>query len=305
MINTKKIWMNGELIDHDNAKLHVLSHAMHYGSSFFEGIRAYKTDEGLAIFRLNEHIDRLYNSCKMYRTEIPYSKEEFKKAIFDTLKANELTSAYIRPLIYRGYESLGVDPSNCPIETMIATWEWGAYLGEEGLINGINVCTSSWRRLAPNTMPSLAKAGGNYLSSQLIKMEALENGYDEGIALDYAGNLSEGSGENIFLVANNKIYTPQSGSSALGGITRDTVITLARDLGYEVVETIIPREMIYTADEAFFTGTAAEITPIASVDKIQVGGGSRGPITKVIQDAFFKMAAGKDEKYKHWLTYVK
>jgi len=305
MINTKKIWMNGELIDHDNAKLHVLSHAMHYGSSFFEGIRAYKTDEGLAIFRLDEHIDRLYNSCKMYRTEIPYSKEEFKKAIFDTLKANELTSAYIRPLIYRGYESLGVDPSNCPIETMIATWEWGAYLGEEGLINGINVCTSSWRRLAPNTMPSLAKAGGNYLSSQLIKMEALENGYDEGIALDYAGNLSEGSGENIFLVANNKIYTPQSGSSALGGITRDTVITLARDLGYEVVETIIPREMIYTADEAFFTGTAAEITPIASVDKIQVGGGSRGPITKVIQDAFFKMAAGKDEKYKHWLTYVK
>ena len=305
MINTKKIWMNGKLIDHNDATVHVLSHVMHYGSSFFEGIRAYKTDNGLAIFRLDEHIDRLYNSCKIYRTEIPYSKEQLKKAIFDTLKVNQLTTAYIRPLIYRGYESLGVDPSKCPIETMIATWEWGAYLGEEGLEKGVNVCFSSWRRLAPNTMPSLAKAGGNYLSSQLIKMEALENGYDEGIALDYAGNLSEGSGENIFLIVNKKIYTPQSGSSALNGITRDTVITLAKDLGYEVIETIIPREMIYTVDEAFFTGTAAEITPIATVDRIKVGSGTKGEITSEIQDAFFKMASGKDEKYKSWLTYVK
>ncbi len=305
MINTQKIWMNGKMVDHDNANVHVLSHVMHYGSSFFEGIRAYKTDKGLAIFRLDEHIDRLYNSCKIYRTEIPYSKEELKKAIFDTLKINNLTSAYIRPLIYRGYESLGVDPSKCPIETMIATWEWGAYLGEEGMEKGVNVCFSTWRRLAPNTMPSSAKAGGNYLSSQLIKMEALENGYDEGIALDYAGNLSEGSGENIFLVSDGKIYTPQSGSSALKGITRDTVITLAKDLGYEIVETIIPREMIYSVEEAFFTGTAAEVTPIASVDRIKIGTGSRGPVTKKIQDAFFNMAAGNDDRYKNWLTIVK
>jgi len=305
MINTEKIWMDGKMVDHDDATVHVLAHAMHYGSSFFEGIRAYKTDKGLAIFRLDEHIDRLYNSCKMYRTEIPYSKEEFKKAIFDTLKINKLTSAYIRPLIYRGYESLGVNPSNCPVKSMVATWEWGAYLGEEGLEKGVNVCTSSWRRSAPDTMPALAKAGGNYLSSQLIKMEALENGYDEGIALDYAGNLSEGSGENIFLVADNKIYTPQSGSSALGGITRDTVITLAKDLGYEVIETIIPREMIYTVDEAFLTGTAAEVTPIASVDRIKVGTGSRGPVAKKIQDAFFNMVNGNNDKYNSWLTIVK
>jgi branched-chain amino acid aminotransferase len=305
MINTQKIWMNGKMVDHDNANVHVLSHVMHYGSSFFEGIRAYKTDRGLAIFRLDDHIDRLYNSCKIYRTEIPYSKEELKKAIFDTLKINNLTSAYIRPLIYRGYESLGVDPSKCPIETMIATWEWGAYLGEEGMEKGVNVCFSSWRRLAPNTMPSSAKAGGNYLSSQLIKMEAIENGYDEGIALDYAGNLSEGSGENIFLVSGGKIYTPQSGSSALKGITRDTVITLAKDLGYEIVETIIPREMIYSVDEAFFTGTAAEVTPIASADRIKIGSGSRGPVTKKIQDAFFNMAAGNDDRYENWLTIVK
>ena len=256
MIDTKKIWMNGKMIDHDNAKVHVLSHVMHYGSGFFEGIRAYKTEEGTAIFRLDEHIDRLYNSCKIYRTEIPYTKEEMKKAIFDTIKINGIKSAYIRPLIYRGYDSLGVDPSSCPVETMIAAWEWGAYLGEEALTKGVDVCVSSWRRLAPNTMPTAAKAGGNYLSSQLIKMEALENGYDEGIALDYSGNVSEGSGENLFVVSNGKIYSPQSGSSALIGITRDSVITIARDLGYEVVEETISRESLYTADELFFSGTA-------------------------------------------------
>jgi len=305
MIDTKKIWMNGEMIDHDNAKVHVLSHAMHYGSSFFEGIRAYKTQEGTAIFRLDEHIDRLYNSCKIYRTEIPYTKEEIKKAIFDTIKINGIKTAYIRPLVYRGYNSLGVDPSNCPVETMIATWEWGAYLGEEALTKGVDVCVSSWRRLAPNTMPTAAKAGGNYLSSQLIKMEALENGYDEGIALDYSGNVSEGSGENLFVISNGKIYSPQSGSSALIGITRDSVITIARDLGYEVVEETISRESLYTADELFFSGTAAEITPIASVDKIKIGRGQRGPVTEKIQKAFFEMTEGENIKYNSWLTYIK
>ncbi|MEI6855999.1 branched-chain amino acid transaminase [Psychrilyobacter sp.] len=305
MINTKKIWMNGEMVDHDNAKVHVLSHVMHYGSSFFEGIRAYKTEEGTAIFRLDEHIDRLYNSCKIYRTDIPYSKEEIKKAIFDTIKINGIKTAYIRPLVYRGYESLGVNPSNCPVETMIATWEWGAYLGEEALTKGVDVCVSSWRRLAPNTMPTAAKAGGNYLSSQLIKMEALENGYDEGIALDYSGNVSEGSGENLFLVSDGKIYSPQSGSSALTGITRDSVIKIARDLGYEVVEETISRESLYTADELFFSGTAAEITPIASVDKIKIGSGKRGPVTERIQKTFFEMTEGKKPEYSSWLTYVK
>ncbi|MCS5420515.1 MULTISPECIES: branched-chain amino acid transaminase [Psychrilyobacter] len=305
MINTKKIWMNGEMIDHDNANVHVLSHVMHYGTSFFEGIRAYKTEEGTAIFRLDEHIDRLYNSCKIYRTEIPYTKEEIKKAISDTIKINGIKTAYIRPLVYRGYNSLGVNPSNCPVETMIATWEWGAYLGEEALTQGVDVCVSSWRRLAPNTMPTAAKAGGNYLSSQLIKVEALENGYDEGIALDYSGNVSEGSGENLFVISNGKIYSPQSGSSALIGITRDSVITIARDLGYEVVEETISRESLYTADELFFSGTAAEITPIASVDKIKIGIGKRGPITEKIQEAFFEMTEGKNIKYNSWLTYIK
>ena len=305
MIDTKKIWMNGEMIDHDNAKVHVLSHVLHYGSGFFEGIRAYKTEEGTAIFRLDEHIDRLYNSCKIYRTEIPYSKEEIKQAIFDTIKINGIKTAYIRPLVYRGYESLGVDPSKCPVETMIATWEWGAYLGPEALTKGVDVCVSSWSRLAPNTMPTAAKAAGNYMSSQLIKMEALENGYDEGIALDYAGNVSEGSGENLFVVSNGKIYSPQAGSSALVGITRDSVIALARDLGYEVIEQTISRESLYTANELFFSGTAAEITPIASVDKIKIGSGKRGSITENIQNAFFKMTEGKNPKFNSWLTYVK
>ena len=305
MIDTKKIWMNGEMVDHDDAKVHVLSHVLHYGTGFFEGIRAYETDKGAAIFRLEEHIDRLYNSCKIYRTEIPYSKEEIKKAILDTLVANELKSAYIRPLVYRGYETLGVNQTKCPVEAIVAAWYWGAYLGEEALAKGIDVCVSSWRRLAPNTMPTAAKAGGNYLSSQLIRLEAMENGYDEGIALDYTGNVSEGSGENLFLISNGKIYTPASGSSALVGITRDTMITLARDLGYEVIEETISRESLYIADELFFTGTAAEVTPIATVDRINIGDGKRGPITEKLQKAFFEITEGKNPKYDSWLTYVK
>ncbi|TDT72300.1 branched-chain amino acid aminotransferase [Hypnocyclicus thermotrophus] len=304
MVDTQKIWMNGNLIDHDDAKVHVLAHALHYGTSFFEGIRAYETKKGTAIFRLDEHIDRLFNSCKIYRTDVPYSKEEVKQAIIDTIKANNLKAGYIRPLIYRGYNVLGVNPVKCPVEVMIAVWPWGAYLGEEALRNGIKAQISSWRRLAPNTMPTMAKAGGNYLSSQLIKMEALENGYDEGIALDYSGNVSEGSGENLFAILDDVIYTPPIGSSALVGITRDTIIKIAKNLGYEIKEQVIPREFLYIADEVFLTGTAAEVTPVDTIDNIKIGKGKK-TITHKIQDEYFKLVKGEliyDEK---WLTYVK
>ncbi len=304
MIDTKKIWMNGKLVDHDEAQVHVLAHTLHYGSSFFEGIRAYETAEGTAIFRLDEHIDRLFDSCKIYRTEVPFSKEEVKQAIFDVIKANELKSAYIRPLIYRGYGKLGVNPTTCPVEVMVAAWFWGAYLGEDAINNGINAMTSSWRRLAPNTMPTLAKAGGNYLSSQLIKMEALENGYDEGIALDYSGVVSEGSGENLFLVKDKIIYTPTLASSALLGITRNTILEIAKVLGYEIKEQAIPREMLYIADEIFLTGTAAEVTPVASIDKIQIGNGEK-PISKAIQAYYFDLVKGEKTIKKEWLTIVK
>lgn len=304
MIECNKIWMNGSLVKHDEAKIHVLAHTLHYGSSFFEGIRAYETDKGPAIFRLDEHIDRLFASCKIYRTEVPFSKEEVKEAIFQVMKANELKSAYIRPLVYRGYNKLGVNPTTCPVEVMVAAWFWGAYLGEEAINSGINAMTSSWRRLAPNTMPTLAKAGGNYLGSQLIKMEALENGYDEGIALDYNGLVSEGSGENLFLIKDKVIYTPTLASSALLGITRDTVIKIAKELNYELREESIPRELLYIADEVFLTGTAAEVTPVASIDKIQIGNGDK-PITKEIQQYYFDVVKGLRTLKEEWLTYVK
>lgn len=304
MIDCKKIWMNGKLVDHDEATVHVLAHTLHYGSSFFEGIRAYETEDGPAIFRLDEHINRLFASCKIYRTEVPFTKEEVKQAIFDVMKANNLKSAYIRPLIYRGYNKLGVNPSTCPVEVMVAAWDWGAYLGDDAINNGIKAMTSSWRRLAPNTMPTLAKAGGNYLSSQLIKMEALENGYDEGIALDYSGLVSEGSGENLFLVQDSIIYTPTLASSALLGITRNTIIDIAKDLGYKVVEQSIPRELLYIADEVFLTGTAAEVTPVASIDKITIGNGDK-TVTKKIQQYYFDVVKGKKTLNKEWLTYVK
>ncbi|MBR8702026.1 Branched-chain-amino-acid aminotransferase [Fusobacterium sp. DD29] len=304
MINTTKIWMNGKLVKHDEANIHVLSHVVHYGTSFFEGIRLYNTEEGPAIFRLDEHIKRLFNSAKIYRTSIPFTEEQIKKAIIETVNANNLTQGYIRPIVYRGYFELGVNPANCPIDVAIAAWSWGAYLGQEALTKGIRVQVSSWRRPAPNTLPSLAKAGGNYLSSQLIKMEALENGYEEGIALDYLGNVSEGSGENLFVVLNGKIITPGHGSSALDGITKDTVILLAKELGYEVVEQNIPRELLYTCDELFLTGTAAEITPVYSVDGIQVGNGERR-ITSAVQKAFFDLVTGKHKLSKEFLTYTK
>ncbi|MGL6115853.1 MAG: branched-chain amino acid transaminase [Cetobacterium sp.] len=305
MINTQKIWFNGEMKDHDEAKVHVLSHVLHYGSGCFEGIRMYKLSNGKSgIFRLKEHVDRLFDSCKIYRMEIPYSKEEIMKGIIETLKANRLESGYIRPLIFRGYNQLGVNPLNNPVETMIAAWEWGAYLGEEGLENGIKVCVSSWRRPAPNTLPSLAKASGNYLSSQLIKMEALELGFQEGIALDYSGNISEGSGENIFLVKSGELLTPPMGSSSLGGITRDVVLKIAEDLKIPVRFEIIPREFLYLADEIFLTGTAAEITPVSSVDNLKVGKGRAGEITKLLQREFFKIVKGENKKYESWLTVL-
>ncbi|MGM0508669.1 MAG: branched-chain amino acid transaminase [Fusobacteriota bacterium] len=305
MKEAKKIWMNGEFVDWKNANVHILTHALHYGSAFFEGIRAYETKDGSAVFRLEEHIDRLYNSAKIYRTQIPYTKEEFTDALIETLKVNGLKGAYIRPLVYRGYKEMGVNPKTCPVDSMIAAWEWGAYLGEEALENGVSVKVSSWRRLAPDTMPTMAKASGNYLSSQLIKMEALEDGYDEGIALDYNGYVSEGSGENLFLIKDGVLLTPAMNGSALPGITRDTVIKIAQDMGYKIKETGIPREMLYIADELFFTGTAAEVTPVSMVDKIEIGSGTRGPITKKIQEQYFKIVKGEVEDKYGWLTEVK
>ncbi len=298
-----KIWMNGHLVSWDNAQIHILSHVIHYGSSWFEGIRCYNTKRGSAIFRLDSHIRRLYDSVKIYRAEIPYSKAELEKAIMDTIRANRLKSCYIRPIVYRGYGEIGVNPFGCPIDVSIAVWEWGAYLGNEALEKGIDVCVASWQRFAPNTIPSMAKAGGNYLNSQLIKLEAVADGYAEGIALDAFGNVSEGSGENIFLVRDKTFFTPPLSAALLPGVTRSTVMILAREMGYTVVEMNIPREMLVTVDEAFFTGTAAEITPIRSVDRIPVGSGKLGPLTKEVQTAFFDVVHNANDK-NGWLSFV-
>ena len=300
-----KIWMDGKFVDWDDANIHVCSHVIHYGSCVFEGIRCYKTSKGPAVFRLEPHIKRLYNSAKMYRMEPEMPIKDCMEACFETIRVNKMEECYIRPLVYRGYDSLGVNPFPNPINMFIVVWEWGKYLGPEALEQGVDVMVSSWDRIAPNTLPTLAKSGANYMNSQLIKMEAIVNGYVEGIALDTSGYVSEGSGENIFLIQDGIIYTPPLGASVLPGITRNTVIELAKDLGYEVVEQLIPREMLYTADEVFFTGTAAEISPIRSVDKIQVGEGRRGPITKKLQDLFFKMLNAEVDKYMHWLDFVK
>lgn len=305
MIEAGKIWMDGEFVNNEDANIHVLSHVVHYGTGFFEGIRAYKTPKGPAVLRLKEHTDRLYDSAKIYRTEVPFTKEEFNNALIETLKINNLDEAYIRPLVYRGYNALGVNPFTCPVKVMIAAWKWGKYLGEEAMNKGVSVKVSSWRRLAPNTMPTMAKACGNYLSSQLIKMEALEDGYDEGIALDYNGYLSEGSGENLFIIKNGIIYTPAMSGSALPGITRDSIMIIAKEMGYTIKEEGLPREMLYVADEIFFTGTAAEVTPVSRVDKIVIGNGERGPITEKIQKKFFDIVEGREEDKYGWLTYVK
>ncbi len=299
----EKIWMNGQLVNWDDAKIHILSHVVHYGSSWFEGIRCYNTAKGSAILRLEAHLRRLYDSCKIYRAEIPYSKEELEKAIKETIHANKLKACYIRPIVYRGYGEVGVNPTGCPIDVTIAVWEWGAYLGKEALEKGIDVGVSSWHRPAPNTFPTIAKAGGNYLNSQLIKLEAMANGYVEGIALDVTGNISEGSGENIFLVRDKTLFTPPLSAALLPGVTRSCMVTLAKDLGFAVVEMTIPREMLFTVDEVFFTGTAAEITPIRSVDRIPIGEGKPGPMTKELQKAFFDVIHNGNDKHK-WLNFI-
>ncbi|MGB9006705.1 MAG: branched-chain amino acid transaminase [Candidatus Aminicenantales bacterium] len=299
------VWMNGKLVPWKEANIHIASHVIHYGSSIFEGFRAYETPKGAAIFRLEAHTRRLYNSCKIYRMEVPYTPDEFNQAVIQTIKANKFRACYIRPIVYRGYSALGVDPFPNPIDCAIMVWEWGQYLGPEALENGVDVCVSSWQRMAPNTFPALAKSGANYMNSQLIKMEALKDGYSEGIALNIRGHISEGSGENIFLVMDGRILTPPLSTSILPGITRDSVITLARDLGLAVFEDTIPREMLYIADEVFFTGSAAEITPIRSIDKITIGSGKRGPVVKKLQEAFFAVINGGREDKHGWLTYVR
>ena len=299
-----KIWMNGDLVPWKDANVHIASHVIHYGSSLFEGFRAYENSQGTVIFRLGAHTQRLYNSCKMYRMEIPYSQEEFNLAVIDTVKSNGFKSCYIRPIVYRGYGTLGVDPFPNPVNCAILVWEWGTYLGEAALEEGVNAKVSTWQRMAPNTLPALSKSGANYMNSQLIKMEALVEGYVEGIALNTSGFVSEGSGENIFVVTDGILRTPPISSSILPGITRNSVIQLAREEGIMVVEDNIPREMLYIADEVLFTGSAAEITPIRSIDKITIGSGRRGPITKMLQDAFFSYIKGEREDRFNWLTHV-
>ena len=299
-----KIWIDGNMVDWKDAKIHVLSHVVHYGTSVFEGIRAYKNENGIAIFRLKEHVQRLFDSAKVYKIEIPYSQEEVAQAIIETVRVNDLNGCYIRPIIYRGYGELGVNPLNCPVNVVIAAWEWGSYLGEEGMANGVDIGVSSWRKPAPDTFPALAKCGANYMNSQLAKLEAIDNGYDEAIMLDYEGHVSEGSGENIFLVEGEKLFTPAMSSSNLKGITRDSIMTIANDLGYEVVEEVISRERLYSANEVFFTGTAAEVTPIRSIDHRTIGIGKRGPISEKIQTAFFDIVEAKVEDKYGWLSYI-
>ena len=300
----EKIWMSGKWVAWDDARIHVLSHVAHYASSVFEGIRAYATKGGVAIFRLDEHIDRLMGSAKIYRMELPFSREQIRQACLDVVAINDLKDCYLRPLIYRGYENLGVNPFGSPVEVTVAAFPWGQYLGPDALAKGVAVKVSSWTRFAPNTLPAMAKASANYMNSQLIKMEALVDGYSEGIALDTQGFVSEGSGQNLFLVVRGELVTPPLTSSILAGITRDTVLSLAKDLGIPAREAVVPREMLYLADEAFFTGTAVEVSPITSVDRITVGSGERGVITKRLQDAYFGMLRGELPDTYRWLTPV-
>lgn len=301
---TGKVWMNGALVDWADARIHVASHVIHYGSGVFEGARCYATPRGTACFRLDAHMRRLYDSAKIYRMDIPVAQDALTDAVLDTIRANEYKACYIRPIVYRGYHELGVNPFPCPVDIAILTWEWGAYLGQDALKAGVDVRVSSWTRAAANTFPTLAKSSANYANSQLIKMEAIADGYSEGIALDTAGYLSEGSGQNLFIVRDKVLYTPPFAASVLPGITRDTVVTLAQDLGFRVREEVLPRELLYIADEAFFVGTAVEITPIRSVDKIPVGHGKRGPITEALQQAFFDVINGKVPDRHGWLRFV-
>ncbi len=299
---TDKIWHNGKLINWDDATIHVMSHVVHYGSSVFEGIRCYDLPSGPAIFRATEHIQRLVDSAKVYRIDVPFTRDEIVKGMLTMVGHNNTWPCYVRPIILRGYGEAGVNPFNSPTEVYIINYPWGKYLGGES--EGCDVCVSSWTRLAPNTLPAMAKAGANYMNSQLIKMEAIVNGYVEGIALDVNGFVSEGSGENIFLVHRDKLVTAPLGNSVLPGITRDSILQIARDLGIPIVEQMIPREMLYIADEAFFTGTAAEVTAIRSVDKIKVGKGTIGPITKALQKEFYAIVRGEKNDRHGWFTAV-
>jgi branched-chain amino acid aminotransferase len=299
---TEKIWHNGKLIRWEDATIHVMSHVVHYGSSVFEGVRCYQLPSGPAIFRAQEHIQRLLDSAKIYRIDVDHTREELITAMIDVVKNNGVSPCYIRPIILRGYGEAGVNPFNSPTEVYVINYPWGKYLGVEG--EGVDVCVSSWTRLAPNTLPAMAKSGANYMNSQLIKMEAIINGYVEGIALDANGYVSEGSGENLFVVRNGVLQTAPLGNSVLPGITRDSVLQLARDLGIPVLEAGIPREMLYISDEVFFTGTAAEVTPIRSVDKITVGNGVMGPLTKAIQKEFYAIVRGEKSDKFNWLTPV-
>jgi branched-chain amino acid aminotransferase len=301
---SEKIWLDGRLVPWQDATVHVAAHVLHYGSSVFEGIRAYESDNGPAIFCLRPHIDRLFNSSKIYRLEIPYTREEIEGAIVDTVRANGHRACYIRPLVFRGFGGLGLDPRSCPVQVAIITFAWGRYLGAEAIEQGIDAGVSSWRRMAPDTFPAAAKIGGQYVNSQLIVMEAVDRGFTEGIALDIDGFVSEGSGENIFVVTGETILTPPLSSSILHGVTRHCALTLAHDLGYTVRQERISRELLYLADEVFFTGTAAEITPVRSIDGIPVGSGERGPVTRRLQEAFFGITTGEIADRHGWLTVV-
>ena len=298
----EKVWHNGEFIAWNDATIHVASHVVSYASCLFEGIRCYDTPQGPGIFRLKEHTDRLVNSCRIYRMELAFTRDQLAQAMVELVLVNAVKHCYIRPVVFRGFGEAGVNPLNNPIEIYLLAWEWGKYLGDEALRQGVDVCVSSWQRIAPNTLPAMAKSAANYMNSQLVKMEAITNGYVEGISLDASGHVSEGSGENLFMVREGKIITPLLSSSILPGITRDSVITLAQELGYPVIEQAISREMLYIADEVFFTGTAAEITPIRSVDRILVGKGQPGPLTRNLQARFLSIVQGQAEDKYGWLT---
>jgi branched-chain amino acid aminotransferase len=301
---TEKIWHNGKFIDWDDAKIHVLSHVVSYGSGVFEGIRCYQTKQGPALFRLREHMQRLLNSGRIYRMDIPYTVEELSNTAVELVRVNKMNACYVKPIVLRGPGEAGVNPFPTTLEVFMACWEWGSYLGPEALEKGVDVCVSSWTRMAQNTLPAMSKSAANYMNSQLIRMEAIVNGYVEGIALDPNGYVSEGSGENIFLVQDGAVITPPLAASILPGITRRSIMTLCEDLKIPVEEQMIPREMLYIADEVFFVGTAAEVTPLRSIDRITIGSGSRGPITKRLQDEFFALTGGTKPDRHNWLTPV-